>query len=137
MAKRSLKTVGAVLGGIVAALIIVSLMERLGARLYPAPRDIDLHNREALGAFMAAMPLGAFALVLAGYVIASVAGGVTATLIAGGEWARAALIVGTLLTVGGIVNLIEIPHPWWFAFLSTVAYVPSAWIGFRLVRRSP
>jgi hypothetical protein len=39
------------------------------------------------------------------------------------------LIVGALLTVGGVINLIMLPHPLWFSAASLLTYLPMAWAG--------
>ena len=40
-----------------------------------------------------------------------------------------------LLTLAGFANLAAIPHPAWFAFVSTVTYLPCALLGVLGVQR--
>jgi hypothetical protein len=137
MAKTILKSLGAVIAGLVTGAIVIFAVEQLSGRLFPPPAGLDFHDREAVRAFIAAMPLGAFALILGSYAFGSATGGAVATLIGSRQRPRAALIVGALLTVGGILNLLELPHPLWFAIVSTLVYVPCAWVGFVLLKRAP
>lgn len=46
-----------------------------------------------------------------------------------------ASIVGAAFTLAGFANLASLPHPLWFAVLSTVTYVPAALAGVWVVGR--
>jgi hypothetical protein len=40
-----------------------------------------------------------------------------------------AIIIGVLFFIGGIGNLMTVPHPTWFAVVDLIAYLPAAFIG--------
>ena len=127
------KRIVAVLLGIVAASVVIFALESVGHKVYAPPGGLDFKNPEAVRAFIASMPRGAFALVLLGYALGSLVGGVTATLISGRTSSRAAIAVGAVLTILGLINLVSVPHPMWFAVTSLLLYIPCAWLGSRIL----
>ena len=127
-----LKRIGAVLGGFMAAMVVVMLFEWLGAYVNPMPKDIDYHDPKALADMMNHMPMTAYLWLLLGYVVASIVGGAVATLLSGRSKSMPALIVGAVLTLGGIINFIMLPHALWFMIVSTLMYIPMALLGYRL-----
>jgi hypothetical protein len=116
----------AVMAGVMAAFLVIMLVQLLGAVLYPAPAGFDPKDPEALTALTASLPLGAFLMVLLGYLLGAVAGGYLAARLAPSRRAVHAGIVAAFLLAGSIMNLVSIPHPAWFlaANLLIVAVVP-------------
>ena len=129
-----LKRIGAVLVGLLIAMVVIGLFEWGGMYIHQAPK-VDYHDPKALADMMRDMPLSAFLWLLLGYAVASVSGGVVATLISGREKNLPAMIVGVVLTLGGLMNQTEIPHPMWFAVVSTLVYVPMAWVGYIVSKK--
>lgn len=127
-----LKRILAGIAGIISAFVVVFLMEMLSAKLYPFPNNLDVNNPEQIAAYIDSLPPTASLLVMAGYALASLAGGVVATLISGRERARIAIIIGLLLTVVGLFN----PDPIWFKVTSSFIYVPFAYLGYLMVRKA-
>lgn len=41
------------------------------------------------------------------------------------------LIVGGLLTIAGFFNLASVPHPLWLAIVTSLTYLPVAYLGSR------
>lgn len=129
------RIIGTILG-FVAASLVIYLVELVCQRLYPAPPSLDLKDPQALKNFMATLPVGALAIVLLAYDLGSLTGGILSTLIAGRSSAVPALIVGALLTGANTLNLLALPHPTWFALVSTFCFIPLTWVGSRLVYRA-
>ena len=128
------RVIGTILG-FIAASFVIYLVELLCQRIYPAPPGLDLKDPQALKNFMASLPAGALAIVLLAYDLGSLTGGVISTLVSGRGTVWPALIVGGLLTAGNAFNLHALPHPTWFAVVSTFGFIPLAWVGSRLVYR--
>lgn len=124
----------ATMGGLVAALIVIMIFQKAGHWIYPMPPGLDVKDKEAMGAWIGGLPVGAFLLLLAGYALGSFAGGATSALISG--TLRPALVTGGVLMLMGIANLFMIPHPLWLAVASLALYLPLAWLGARMVLRS-
>src|SRR4051794_39331125 len=132
MLKRAL----AVVIGLASAHLVVTGIEALSRKRYPVPATLDPQNVEAIKHFIATMPTGAFALVLVAYAFGSLSGGLVAGLVAGRRSMVPPLVVGGILTLAGMMNLMSLPHPLWFAISSSMTYLPLALVGGRLVWRA-
>ncbi len=123
------RRIGAVVAGLFGSVVLIMAVQAVGTWLYPPPPGTDLTDPEAVAALMAQMPLGALLMVELSYVVGSLGGGVIARLVSADRATVQALVVGGLLTLAGFANLAAIPHPLWFAVLSTATYVPCAMLG--------
>ena len=95
--------------GVVVAFATVFAIDLAGHQIYPLPSDIDLHDPEAVGAFIRTMPAGALALVLIAWFVGALDGGVAAAAISRRTWT--VWPVAGLVAVAGVVNVLMIPHP--------------------------
>ena len=117
------------------------LMEWLSHIVYPPPAGIDMANTEALTTYIAAAPLGALLLLLAGYLIATFDGTFVACLIGSAPRYIYALLVAVLMLAGTVSNLLIIPHPTWFSVTAIIGIIASAWLAMKvapaIVARGP
>jgi hypothetical protein len=100
--------IGIVLG-ILAAFITLFCINLVGHQFYPIPSDLDLHDPEAVGGFIAAMPAGALAIVLIAWFAGALDGGYVAAAVSRRPWT--VWPVAAAVAIGGIVNVLMIPHP--------------------------
>lgn len=119
----------AVLAGLVASGLVITLVEAVGFVLFP-PGPLDPRS----GVPLNPPSLGLMLCVLVAWACGAVVGGFTATKVARGGSAQA-LALGSLQTGACIVNMIAIPSPWWFWVLGLAVSIPSALVGYRLARR--
>lgn len=131
-----LKRISSVVLGLFAAIAMISAFEAIGNHLHPLKAPVDPKDTQAIAELMSQMPLGAFLWLLLGYVVGSLAGGLIATYVSGRQNFVPPIVVGILLTAGGIVTLVSIPHPMWFVIVSSFCYVPFAWFGYLLMRKA-
>ncbi|MBL7765168.1 MAG: hypothetical protein JNJ58_03670 [Chitinophagaceae bacterium] len=123
-----LKLVLGIVAGVIVSFCVISLVESLSAKLYPMKTLTP--SIEQIIAEMKTLPLAAYLLVLGGYVLSSFFGGYTAARIASAERKIiAALTVGFVLLLGGIVLFITLPHPLWMSILSSISFLFFAWLG--------
>lgn len=116
--------------GIAIAVAIVFLTDELSHMLYPFPSGVDPSDPDALRAYIATVPLGAFLLVMGGWVLGTFVGAVVATRIGTAKpWVYPA-IVGIFMLAGTTATLIAIPHPLWFSIVSLIAILTSAWLAW-------
>ena len=128
----------AVVAGLASAWVTMVIVQAISSFLYMRDAGIDTGDAAALKAWIATAPLGAFLLLILGYVVSSLVGGWVAARLARSRPLLLAVIVGLFLLLGGIANFMTIPHPTWVAVLALVAYIPCAWLGGRLgARRAP
>jgi hypothetical protein len=130
-----LRSVGAVVAGVILGGGVVFAVELLGGMLFPMPPGLDLNDPQALAVAMANAPLGALLFVLLAWAAGSLAGGWLAARLAGRAPHWHALIVGVLLLIAGIINLATLPHPLWFQVVSVLVFLPAAWLGGALGAR--
>jgi len=127
-----LRHVAALLAGILGGGLVIAAIQAVSNALYPPPPALDLQDAAALAEWITKPPLGALALVLLSYVVGSLFGGAVATMVS--RERAPALIVGFVLMLLGFVNLWTIQHALWFAVISTLVYLPFAYLGSRMVR---
>ncbi len=130
-----LRGIAATAAGFAVGIVSIMAVQALGVLLYPLPPDLDLADPEALARVIRDAPVGALLMVEASYAAGSLAAGVTVGLLARRRAFLPAGVIGGLLTVAGFANLAAVPHPAWFAILSTVTYLPCALVGVLWVQR--
>ena len=129
------KRVLAVIAGVAVGLTLVMAGDFGSGILAPFLKEIDYTDKQKIAEAMTRVPLSAFLVMLLGYSVGAFLGGLVATLISGREASRPAITVGIILTVGNIFNQMSIPHPMWFSVVSTLIYIPFAWLGYRLMSK--
>lgn len=120
------RAVVAVVGGIVAAFVVVMAIELVSSTIYPIPSG----DVRAMGEAIANLPAGAFALVLAAWAAGVFLGVWIATRFAR-SWV-AGVLVAVLFLGACIANLMTLPHPVWFSATGIVLVVVSAAVALRL-----
>lgn len=122
----------AVVAGVIFAGIVIYVLETIGHQVYPPPADLDTKNLEAMKAYIATLPMGAMLFVLLAYIVGSFAGGWLAVKIARTSQMHVPLTVGGVQLFLGIINLVMIPQPMWFAVASVIVFLPAAYFGGKL-----
>jgi hypothetical protein len=122
----------AVVAGVILAGIVTYAVQKIGHQVYPPPTDLDMKNMEAMKDYVAALPMGAFLFLLLSYLAGSFAGGWLAAKIARPSQIHLPLTVGGVQLFFGIINLVVIPHPLWFAIASVIIFLPAAYLGGKL-----
>ncbi len=132
--RSALRSIAAVIAGFVTASLVMMIVESINGRmLHPelAKAAEGLKDRQAIRALLATAPVGAFLVVILGWILGGLAGGWVATKVSGQGTLRPALVLGALLTLAGVANNVMIPPPLWFWIVSLAVFVPSAYGGAR------
>lgn len=135
--KNTFRTVLAIVAGFIAATAVMMLTETANGRVfYPelAKAAEGVTDREVVRQLLAAAPLGAFAVVLAGWFLGTVAGGFAAAKIASRAPAGHALAVGVIVALAGVANNLMLPPPAWFWVAGLLAPLAAGALTARLVR---
>lgn len=127
----SIRQIVAPIAGVVLGSIIVALMETAGRALFPVGQP-PTQDAAALRAYMAAQPLGALAMVLAGWWLGTFAGAWGAVSIADRRPRLHAGIVTGVLLLATAANLALLPHPLWMVVLGPLGILAAGWIASRL-----
>jgi hypothetical protein len=131
-----LRSVFALCAGLFAAMIAITGMELVNAKwLYPPPPGADFRDPAQLQAFVAAMPSSALAMVVAGWLLGALAGGVVAARLETRHPLVPAGLVGAFIAIGTLLNAQAVPHPAWVVAAGTVLPIPLALLAAGLVRR--
>ena len=140
MTKRILLGVIGVVLGIVAGMIVMTVLHIASALVYPPPEGVDFMSREPedqdrLNEWFGTLPAGAFVLAVASHGLGCMAGAIVAMLVCGRRSLVPALVVGVFFTAAGIMNLASIPHPTWFPFADLPVYLVLALAAGLLLKR--
>ena len=123
--------------GVVVAVAIVALNEKLGHMAFPPREGIDFSDPDVLRPYLASLPAWALLQVMAGWVIGVFAGIMVATTISLASPAMYTLVIGGLIFAATVANLIIIPHPMWFNVTGLAAIALSAWFAKTIADKNP
>jgi hypothetical protein len=127
----------AILLGMLAAFLVIVLVQSASGMLYPAPAGVNLEDPVALRAFTETLPVGAFLMVLLSYALAAFVGGLLAGWRAPTAWPMPPAGIALLLALASVMNLRAIPHPGWFWAANLVAVIVLPFAGAALTRVRP
>ena len=134
MMAPTIRSAFVLLGGVIAAVFIVILMDTLVGNMYSLPPGTGA-NPESLQQAVAALPVAAFVILVTGWVLAAGVGSYLAARLATHARAIHGMIVALFVLVATIANLAKIPHPFWL-WPATIILIPAAgWAATRLVPR--
>lgn len=119
--------------GIVLASVVVALIEGLSHQIYPVPEGLDTTDIDALKAYIeSGMEVGAMLFVVLAHALGSFAGSIFSAKMCQNSLA-CGVSVGVVMMLFGIVNMFIFPHPVWMQVLDICVYIPSAYIGAKLI----
>ena len=126
------KNIAAGIAGIAIAIAIVWLIEMVGHSVYPPPPNLNFADADAMRAYTATLPIGAFLFVGGAWFVATLCGTFAACKIGSAKPVIFAGVVGGIMLIATAANLIMIPHPLWFSILGIVGIIVAAWLGMTL-----
>ena len=125
----------AYLAGILASFVMVALVEALGHLVYPPPADIDIRNPQELAELIAGLPIGAILFVAVAWLVGAFIGSLVAGRIGSLKPVYFSSVVSGIILAGGITQLMIIPHPTWFVFVSLSGIVAAGIAATVLIPR--
>jgi hypothetical protein len=128
-----LRRIFAAIAGLIAAFVVIVVIESVCVMLFPLPPGVDSHDPESLKAAMPAMPAGALAGVVLAWVVGTAVGSFTGAKIDG--TATPGAVVGVATLAAAVITMVSLPHPVW-VWLAALVLVPAATaLGIRLATR--
>lgn len=121
--------------GVAIAVLIVFLSDELSHMVYPMPAGLDPQDVEVLRPYIASMPIGAFLMIMGGWVVATFVGSVVAGRIGTAKAWIYPTVVGGFIFAATTATLIAIPHPHWFTAVSLTAILVSAWLAYQVAAK--
>jgi hypothetical protein len=124
------RKIAGVVVGLVAAGLVVLLVEGIGQSAFPPSAGFDPAAPD-----LSLVPLGAILSVAVAWVLGPLTGGLVATLVGKPAGPLPALVVGLFFLAADVANLLMIPSPGWLWVVGLIAPLPAAWLGFAGARR--
>lgn len=125
-----LRTILGIVAGVVVAFVVLMGLEMAGHAAMPPPAGLDPADPEDLKQMVASASTAAKAWVVFAWFAAAVAGGWLARRLSRASWAG--WVIAGLIVVGGIANIMMIPHPLWMQIAAVVAPLLGGWLVTRL-----
>ena len=129
-----LKKILSVMLGLAAGVVTIFVMQSISYVMFPPPAGLNLNDPDVLKEYVKNVPFGAMLALIIGYAIGAFAGGFTARLVYKSGGKGIPLIIGALLTIAGVMNMVMIPHPFWFWIVSLMVFIPSAIAGHGILK---
>ena len=125
------RSVVAVIVGLMAAMFFIVGTEVVWAIVYPPAPGVDLHDIEACKAHVAKLPADAFVVAAAGWGLAVLAGSWVATRLGAGRHPAHGIVVGSILLAAAVANMLMLPCPVLFWVLNLVAFPVGTYLGAK------
>ena len=125
-----LRTILGIFAGVVLAFVVLMGLEMAGHAMMPPPPGLDPTDPEDLKQMVASASMTAKVWVVFGWFAAVVAGGWVARRLSRKGWAG--WVIAGLIVLGGVANIMMIPHPLWMQIAAVAAPLLGGWIVTRL-----
>jgi len=134
---RLLRVIVAVLIGFAIGSTVNMGLVMLGGKVIAPPSGADVTTLQGLKTSLHLFEPKHFLFPFLANGLGTLAGAFVATVIVPSRMATPATVVGGLFLLGGIANTFMLPGPVWFnAADLLLAYLPAAWAGLWLARRT-
>ncbi|UWX61328.1 hypothetical protein N0B40_03400 [Chryseobacterium oranimense] len=117
-----LRRILAVPAGLIAGIICITLVEKIGHYLYPPPAAAGNGDMAAMKEYVAQAPFMAFFFVIIGYALAAFVSGFTASKISNTGKHTSAVICGVVFLLITIYMMVSLPTPIWFWILGILVW---------------
>lgn len=130
-----LRRILAVLAGLIAGSIGITVVEKIGHALYPPPLEAEAGDMEALKVYVGQAPFMALFSIILAYALAAVISGFTATKISNNGKYTAALICGIIFLLMTVYMMMSLPTPIWFWILGILVW-GLVFVGHKLALKT-
>jgi hypothetical protein len=117
-----LRRILAVPVGLIAGIICITIVEKIGHQLYPPPAAAGSGDMEAMKAYVATAPFMALFFVILGYALAAFVSGFTASKISNNGKHTSAVICGIIFLLITLYMMMSLPTPIWFWVLGIAVW---------------
>lgn len=130
------KNILAVIAGLIIGSIVNMGLIMISGSVIPPPEGGDVTTMEGLKETMHLFEPKHFIFPFLAHALGTLVGSFVAATIAANNKMKFAIAIGCFFLIGGIINVVMLPSPTWFAILDIVgAYIPMAMIGGKLAVR--
>jgi hypothetical protein len=128
------KIIGVVVG-IVAAMLIFMVFDKINSVRFPLPANLYPADHEAMTAYVRTLPSSFFITTLIGWALGSFISGVLIRIISKSSEKISAYIAGLFLTTAAIVDIFLLPNPVWFTVIGIVLFIPMTLLGHTVYKK--
>jgi hypothetical protein len=118
-----------ILAGVVTGTLLVFAIEFLAHNIYPLPEDLSKDEKAVLEEWLKQISPIVLSIIIFAHVIGSFVGAIVAILITNKKPLITGSIIGAIFLFFGIVNVVMLKHPLWFAIADLSIYFPAAFSG--------
>ena len=130
------KNILAVIAGLIIGSVVNMGLIMISGSVIPPPEGGDVTTMEGLKETMHLFEPKHFIFPFLAHALGTLVGAFVAATIAANNKMKFAIAIGCFFLIGGIINVVMLPSPTWFAILDIVgAYIPMAMIGGKLAVR--
>lgn len=137
MNRPIVRSIGAIIASLVAAIVIVVITEMLTLSLHPFPEGADTSDPAVMNNHVANFPHWVLAIAAAGWLLTAFVGAWIATRLGPNRHPAHGYIVGTLLFLTAALNMIVLWEPYqdWFKAVNFIGIPLVVFLGIRFARR--
>lgn len=133
----TLRNILAAVAGLVIGSIVNMGLVNVSGHAIPPPAGADLATSEGLKAAMHLFEPKHFIFPFLAHALGTLVGAAVAAYFAASRKFYLAMLIGVVFLAGGISMVLMLPSPIWFDVLDLAgAYLPMAWIGWKLGARN-
>jgi hypothetical protein len=125
------RSVLATLAGLVAAMVMVGIVEMMGHAIFPPPEGLDVTNPADQARLMDVIPLGAKIAVVVAWFLGALAGCTVAAWLS--RSIRPGWVLAGLLVLGGMYTTQMFPHPVWMVVCTVALPIAGKLLADRLL----
>lgn len=112
----------AVPAGLIAGIICITIIEKIGHQLYPPAAEAANGDMTAMKEYVATAPFMALFFVILGYTLAALVAGFTASKVAHNCKHTSAAVCGVIFLFITIYMMLSLPTPIWFWILGILVW---------------
>ncbi len=131
---RILRSVLAVVAGIVSGGLTVAVVEVMNSLAFPPPEELDLSDQAALMKWIQTLPVTAFVVVVLGWMLGGFVATYVGRRVAPDRMVQSGIIPLVVFLAATVMNLFTIPHPWWMWPVGLILVLVGGGCGLLLSR---
>jgi len=126
----------ALIAGIIIGMIVNMGIITMSGSIIPFPEGYNATDLDSMKSSFHLLESKHFIMPWLAHGLGTLVGAFVATKIAKSYQLIFSIIIGCLFLAGGIIMVMELPSPLWFNIADLgFAYIPMAWLGYRLSRK--
>lgn len=128
-----IRNILAVVAGLLLGSVVNMGLITISPSIIPPPIGVDITTAEGLKAALPLFEPKHFIFPFLAHALGTLVGAFAAAKIAASHKFYFALTIGVLFLMGGIANILMLPSPLWYSVVDlALAYIPMAWLGWKL-----